>query len=166
MKTLYLIRHAKSSWEIPRLADFDRPLNDRGNQDAPEMGKRFAAKGIHPDLLVSSPALRAGETARKIAVAIGYPENEIEFRPGIYLAGIPELLEEIIRLPSETAVVFLIGHNPGLTDLTEYLTGTWVGNIPTCGTACIRMDGESWGLAGRGVGTLQYLDYPKKPFKS
>ncbi len=162
MKTLYVIRHAKSSWDFPQLSDIERPLNDRGNRDAPMMGKRLRDRGIFPDCLVSSSALRARQTSAKIAAEIGFPEQSIIFRQGVYEAGVLSLLKEIEALPEDAASAFLVGHNPGLTDLVEYLTGDYIGNLPTCGSACIEMDIDEWTLAGRGMGRLIFLDYPKK----
>ena len=89
MKTLYVIRHAKSSWNFLHLPDYERPLNNRGNRDAPLMGQRFRARGIVPDCLVCSPALRARETAIKISMEIGFTENSIIYKRSIYEAGVP-----------------------------------------------------------------------------
>ncbi len=162
MKTLYVIRHAKSSWDFPHLSDFERPLNDRGSRDAPMMGKRLRDRGILPDCLVSSTALRARETSVRISAEIGFPEKSIIFRRGVYEAGVSSLLKEIRAFPVDAASAFLVGHNPGLTDLVEYLTGKYIGNLPTCGTACIEMEMDAWTMAGRGMGRLVFLDYPKK----
>ena len=166
MKTLYVIRHAKSSWDFPQLSDFERPLNDRGNRDAPLMGTRLRDRGILPDCLVSSSALRARETSIKISAKIGFPKQSIIFRRGVYEAGVPSLLKEIEAFPEDAASAFLVGHNPGLTDLVEYLTGEYIGNLPTCGVACVEMDMDAWTLAGRGMGRLVFLDYPKKDFSA
>lgn len=166
MKTLYVIRHAKSSWNFLHLPDYERPLNNRGNRDAPLMGQRFRARGIVPDCLVCSPALRARETAIKISMEIGFTENSIIYKRSIYEAGVPALLQTIEAFPDEAVSAFLVGHNPGMTCLAEYLTRKQIGSLPTCGVACIEMDIDSWSLAGRGLGNLDFLDYPKKNFSS
>lgn len=162
MKTLYLVRHAKSSWDFPHLPDYERPLNDRGNRDAPLMGDRFRARGILPDCLVCSPAARARETAKLISSEIGFPESEITFSRHVYEAGVSSLLKTVEALPEEAESAFLVGHNPGMTYLAAYLTGEQLNSLPTCAVACIEMDIDSWSLAGREMGTLVFLDYPKK----
>jgi phosphohistidine phosphatase len=164
MKTLYLIRHAKSSWEFPHLTDYERPLNDRGKRDAPLMGQRFRARGILPDCLVSSSAARAAETARIIAGEIGFPESEITWSRQVYEAGISSLLKTVEALPDQAESAFLVGHNPGMTYLAEYLSGENISSLPTCGVACMEMDIDTWSLAGREMGSLAFLDYPKKSF--
>lgn len=164
MKTIYLIRHAKSSWDLPHLADYERPLNERGKRDAPLMGHRFRARGILPDCLVSSPAARAAETSKIIAGEIGFPESGITWSRQVYEAGTVSLLKAVEALPDEAESAFLVGHNPGMTYLAEYLTGERILSLPTCAVACIEMDIDSWRLAGRKMGSLAFLDYPKNNF--
>lgn len=165
MRRLLLVRHAKSSWKFPHLSDFERPLNGRGNRDAPHMGKRLAARGLEPDLVLSSPAARALATAKIIAGALGYPEKKIVEIGDLYGAGIRTFLDALAagekrRGKSET--VMLVSHNPGVTDLVNYLTGASIGNVPTCGVAVIGFDAERWKGIGRGAGRLVDFDYPKK----
>ncbi len=164
MKTLYLVRHAKSSWEFPHLSDYERPLNNRGKKDAPEMGRRLRGRGILPGCFVSSPALRAHETSLLVSREINFPESEIVFMEQIYSADVPDLLAVIDSFPQEASSAFLVGHNPGMTSLAEYLTGTPVGNLPTCGVACIEFGPAvcSWSQVSRGPGRLAFLDYPKR----
>ena len=164
MKTLYLIRHAKSSWDLPHLPDYERPLNDRGKRDAPLMGQRFRARGILPDCLVSSSAARAAETAKILGVEIGFPENRITWSRQVYEAGVSSLLKTVEALPDEAASAFLVGHNPGMSYLAEYLTGERNISLPTCAVACVEMDIDTWRLAGREMGSLAFLDYPKNNF--
>lgn len=144
MKTLVLVRHAKSSWKDASLADRDRPLNDRGKRDAPEMGRRLAARGEAPDLIVSSPAARALATARVIAEAVGYPVDRIREDERIYMAGPADLLGAIHDLDDDDDRVFLFGHNPGLTDLVNALSVPAVENVPTCGVVEFRLTGVRW----------------------
>ncbi len=162
MKTLYLIRHAKSSWETMNLTDFDRTLNERGKKNAPEMGKFLKKEKIFPDLIVTSSAKRALKTARIIAEEIGYPKNKIEEEIKIYEATVPTLLKIINSIPDENRVVFLFGHNPGFTDLLNYLTDGNISNIPTCGIAKIEFDADSWKEISGGTGILKMFEYPKK----
>jgi phosphohistidine phosphatase len=161
MKTLFLIRHAKSSWAEPEMKDFDRPLNDRGNENAPFMGKLLKKEKIFPDLIISSPAKRAITTARKIADEIDYPKNKIVEEPKIYEANVKTLLQIINSLDDENETVFLFGHNPGFTDLLGYLTEANISNIPTCGIAQIEFDSESWKEVSRETGTMKNFFYPK-----
>jgi phosphohistidine phosphatase len=144
LKTLVLIRHAKSSWKDASLADRDRPLNKRGKRDAPEMGRRLAARGGAPDLIVSSPATRALATARVIAEAVGYPVDGIREDERIYMASPAELLEAIRGLDDGHERVFLFGHNPGLTELVNELSEPALDNVPTCGVVELRLAADRW----------------------
>jgi phosphohistidine phosphatase len=144
VKTLVLVRHAKSSWKDDSVPDHDRPLNKRGKRDAPEMGRRLADLVGTPDLIVSSPARRALATARSIAEAVGYPVDGIRGDERIYQAGPAEILDIIRGLDDEQDRVFLIGHNPGLTDLVNQLSEPAVDNVPTCGVVELRLAAERW----------------------
>lgn len=162
MKRLTLVRHAKSSWKDPELADFDRPLSKRGKQEAPLMGTRLAAMEQQPELLVSSPAKRAKKTARLIAQELQFADERLLFRPEIYEAE-PETLLNVVRgLDDCWQHVLLVGHNPGLTELGNLLAACGIENIPTCGVLCIDFDAVSWRNIGPGSGTLVYYDTPKK----
>lgn len=149
MKTLVLVRHAKSSWKDASLADRDRPLNDRGKRDAPVMGRRLAKRDETPDLIVSSPAVRALATARVIAEAVGYPVDRIREDERIYLAGPDDLLEAIHDLDDANDRVFLFGHNPGLTELVNALSEPAVENVPTCGVVEFHLTGDRWAELSR-----------------
>lgn len=162
MKRLVLLRHAKSSWKDASLADFDRPLNKRGKQDAPMMGQRLAGRGLAPDSIVSSPARRARHTARSVAEALDYPEDEIVFEAAIYEAGVADLLQVARHLDDSDDEVVLVGHNPGFTDLCNLLSGETIDNLPTCAAACIVFDLPSWGQIGPQTGELVFFDYPKR----
>jgi phosphohistidine phosphatase len=161
MKALLLIRHAKSSWKDRTLADRDRPLNKRGKRDAPEMGRRLAARGGAPDLIVSSPAVRALTTARVIAEAVGYPAGEIVEDERVYMASVESLLGVIHGLDDDLDRIFLFGHNPGLTELVNHLADDEIENVPTCGVVEFRLVAERW--RDLDVDTVQRIDfdYPK-----
>jgi len=161
MKTLYLIRHAKSSWDFPHLSDSERPLNKRGKRDAPDMGDRLAKKGLFPDLMLSSPANRALTTCRVIAGKLGYPEEAIETDKKIYHAGVDELLKVIRQIDDTWNTVCLFGHNPGFTDFANELTHSDIYNIPTCGVFACSFSIDSWKDAGYGKGKRIFYDYPK-----
>ena len=121
MKTIYLVRHAKSSWDDPFQDDFDRPLNERGRTDAPRMARRLKEKEIHPDLLLSSPAARAISTCKVIAETAGYHHNQIKTDSRLYHASEETLLQIVKKLSDEIDVVMIFAHNPGLTDFANRL---------------------------------------------
>ena len=163
MKRLFLIRHAKSSWSEPDLADIDRPLNKRGKNDAPFMGKRL--KETHKaksDLIISSPAKRALRTAKIIAREIDYPERKIEIKDSLYGSGVQAILNIIKYLDESFNEVMLFGHNPDLTSLANFLSNNEVENIPTCGIFCVDFDIKSWKDVKKGEGIFKFFDYPKK----
>lgn len=162
MKTLYLIRHAKSSWKNELQDDFDRPLNQRGKDDAPMMGQRLKKLGLQPDMIVSSPAKRARKTAAKIAAELNYQVEKILLVPEIYEAEINDLLGVTELLPDSAATVFLVGHNPGISGLAAYLTGNFADNLPTCSVYAIDFQIDSWQAVSQGLGTCRFWDYPKK----
>ena len=122
MKTLFLIRHAKSSWDDTALPDKDRPLNDRGRRDAPKMGERLAKRDVKPDLILSSPAVRALRTAEIIAKKLDY-RRKIVVNERLYAVGADDLLDVIHRLGDKVERVMLFGHNPELTELAHRLSG-------------------------------------------
>lgn len=161
MKTLFLNRHAKASWEHRDLDDFDRPLNTRGEHDAPMMGKRLAARNEEIELILSSPAKRAITTARIIAHEIGFPEEEIITLDPIYRAGVIELLQVVNSLDDRWNSVLLFGHNPGFTDFCDYLSGAGIMNIPTCGISKIKFETPHWKEISAHTGTVEFFDFPK-----
>jgi phosphohistidine phosphatase len=159
MKTLYVLRHAKSSWNTPGQADFDRPLNERGKRDAPAMGALMKEKGFEPDLILSSPAQRAKETARLVKEAAGFTA-EIKFEPGIYEASLADLLKIISEVEAVSEKVLLVGHNPGLEHLLMSLTGE-MNSMPTAALAEIELAVEQWSEIIKG-GKLKNLFKPKE----
>ena len=132
-KELLLVRHAKSSWDDPYLDDHDRPLNDRGLRNAPEMGKRLQGWSIRPDVWISSTALRAMTTAEILAKQVGFPPDQIQRSKDLYHASAPDLQEFIAELDDQIDSAMLFGHNPGMTSLVANLYGLTIDNIPTCG---------------------------------
>ncbi len=162
MKRLYLIRHAKSSWDDPRLPDFDRPLNERGKRDAPRMGRRLAEGGHRPDLLLSSPAKRAFGTARRVARELGFRKDDIARNIRLYHADESQLLQAVQAQPDEATSLMLFGHNPGLTEFATLLCRYPFGNVPTCGVVCIDFPVDRWKQVAYQRGELKFFDYPKK----
>jgi phosphohistidine phosphatase len=148
MKTLFLVRHAKSSRDDPALPDKERPLNDRGVRDAPRMGERLAARDVKPDLILSSPALRALATAEIIAKKLAYKVKDIVVDERLYAAAPDDLLEVIHELGEKPKHVMLFGHNPELTDLAHRLSST-ITDLPTCAVAEFSFDTKSWSNVGK-----------------
>ena len=161
MKTLYIVRHAKSSWDDPYLADFDRPLNGRGKRNVPDMGSRLAALGIMPDLMLSSPANRAITTARGIAKAIGYDPGMIRQDMGLYHASSANIRQIISETDDRINTLMVFGHNPGFTSLISNLSDFHPYNLPTCGACGIRFDIKTWKAILATKGEKIYYDYPK-----
>lgn len=162
MKRLYLVRHAKSSWNHPDLDDIDRPLNKRGKRDAPFMGQRLKKHGICPDLIISSPAKRALKTAKIIAEEIGYPKKRISVHKSLYLQGTKAILKVIQHIDDAHESAMLFGHNPDFTELAEQLSDYQVDNIPTCGIFCIDFNVDSWQGVDEAKAVFAFFDYPKK----
>lgn len=162
MLQLTLIRHAKSSWDEAGLRDFDRPLNARGQRDAPKMGKLIGTHGLVFDQIVASPALRAISTARLIAEQLGSAETAIQTLRALYDASVDELLQCVQSLDSQHHRVALVAHNPGLTGLCNFLSGEMIGNLPTCAVAVIEFSLDDWQAVYRESGTLKALLTPKQ----
>jgi phosphohistidine phosphatase len=161
MKTLFLLRHAKSSWDDTALPDKDRPLNDRGRRDAPEMGERLAKRDVKPDLILSSPAVRALETAEIIARKLDYRRKDIVVDDRLYAVAADDLLDVIHKLDDKLKRVMLFGHNPELTELAHRLSNK-ITDMPTCAVAEFAFDAKSWSSIGKGKPARVTLDYPKK----
>lgn len=157
---LYLLRHAKSSWRDLAIDDFDRPLNNRGLKDAPLMGQMLSKKNIIVDTVISSPAKRAIDTARIITNNLGYTKNII-LDKNIYDASLSTLLSTIRNFDDNLKKIMLIGHNPGLTNLSNYLTKYFIENIPTCGVVVLEFD-KSWKDINPKDGNIIFFEYPKK----
>ncbi len=160
MKTLYLARHAKSSWKHPELSDIERPLNKRGKRDAPIIGNLLKEKGVNPDIIISSPAVRARKTAGVIAEIIDYPKSKILIDVNIYESSSSELINIIQGFDDKYNSVMMFGHNPGFTMLNNYLTESFIDNIPTCGVVGIRFK-SSWKKIDGDSGKAFFFIYPK-----
>lgn len=161
MKKVYLIRHAKSSWEEPWSNDHDRPLAPRGLRDAPKMGKRLKLKGIIPDKIISSTALRAKETAELIAEELKFPVKKIDFDSRLYHASASTYLHFIRQQDDKIDCLFVIGHNPGMNELIHHL-GIDLDNLPTAGICGFESKENSWSDFKPKKTKMIYLDYPKK----
>jgi phosphohistidine phosphatase len=163
MKTIVLVRHAKSSWKDSSLDDFDRPLNKRGKKNAPFMGQKLKEGNILPDLILSSPAKRARKTATIIATAIGYPKKKIVLNPDMYHCSGWTLFEMMRNQDDKNNTIMILGHNPGFNDFANMLLErNPVYNIPTTGVYCIRFNVDSWKKIQEGKGESVFFDYPKR----
>jgi phosphohistidine phosphatase len=161
MKTLFLVRHAKSSRDDPSLPDRERPLDDRGRRDAPKMGQRLARRHVKVDLLVSSPALRALTTAHLIADEIGYRRKDIVVDDRLYASSPDDLLAVVRALDNKLDRVMHCGHNPEFSDLAHQLSSEIV-DMPTGAVAEYNFDTKLWSDIGEVGPAKAVLDYPKK----
>ena len=161
MKTLTLVRHAKSSWDDSSLSDRERPLNARGERDAPEMGRRIGGHGIRPSLIISSPAQRAWETTRIIAREISYPVEFLQREGQLYLASLNTLLDTIVAQDEGFNNLMIVGHNPGLTEFANYLVPGICNNLPTAGVVSVEIETDDWSLRQQSETKLCVYDYPK-----
>jgi phosphohistidine phosphatase len=142
MKTLLVLRHAKSSWNDPQLDDHERPLNERGRRDGPRMGKLVREYGLIPDIVISSDAVRARLTAEAVAAAARYV-GEIVLDPHLYAASPADILSLLRTVRENAETVMIIGHNPGLEELVEQLTGERH-DLPTAALAHIVLEIDQW----------------------
>ncbi|SFA89127.1 SixA phosphatase family protein [Azotobacter beijerinckii] len=161
MKTLWLVRHAKSSWDDAALADRDRPLADRGWRDVAKMGRRLAQRGVTPDLILSSPTIRALATAEAIARALDYGRKHIVVDDRLYTCQADDLLEVVQALGDQPKSVLLVGHNPELSEFAHLLSSE-ITYLPTCTVAEFRFATKSWAEVGKIPSERVMLDYPKK----
>ncbi|MDL2262367.1 histidine phosphatase family protein [Bacteroidales bacterium OttesenSCG-928-I21] len=160
MKLLTLIRHAKAG-TIENLSDFDRPLNEKGCYDAEKIGEYLNKNLSKPDLIISSPALRAVATAEKIAQIIGYPADKIKYIDELYLCSTSEYIEVLLEQSVKIRHIFVVSHNPGTTNFVNLLTNENIDDIPTCGAAHIEIDIYKWEDIEPGTGSLKKLITPK-----
>jgi phosphohistidine phosphatase len=142
MKTLSILRHAKSSWRDESLDDHDRPLNKRGTRDAPRMGELIREQGLVPDTILSSTARRARDTALAVAAAAGFPDD-VRFTRQLYGAGPGAYLAALRELPAACGHAMVVGHNPGLEELLALVTGE-PHALPTAGLAVVELPIDSW----------------------
>ncbi|GHM99175.1 phosphohistidine phosphatase SixA [Cytophagales bacterium WSM2-2] len=166
MKKLYLVRHAKSSWDNPDQDDFDRPLNERGLKDAPRMAKILRERGVFPDRMISSPAVRALATCQAFAEVLKFDAKKIVTVQHLYHASMDIWLAVLSSLQEHKGdkedVALVFGHNPGITEFANELLNISIDNIPTCGIVSATLKIDSWKDISYGCGKLKSFDYPKK----
>ncbi|MEO6675279.1 MAG: histidine phosphatase family protein [Ginsengibacter sp.] len=162
MKTLYITRHAKSSWVDFTKADFDRPLNDRGNRDAPEMAKRLLKRKVNIDAFISSPAKRAKSTCKHFCTAFNVNSEKIIFIDKLYGASVQTFYETIRDLDNKYDQVAIFSHNPGITDFVNTLCeNVRVDNMPTCGVFAVELTIKDWKIFKEKGNQYLFFDYPK-----
>ncbi|MEL6868648.1 MAG: histidine phosphatase family protein [Pseudomonadota bacterium] len=159
--SLTLLRHAKSDWSRESLSDHDRPLNERGERDAPQMGKRLKALGVRPSLLVTSTAKRAVQTCKLVANNLGFPLEFIHRERDLYLASPQQIMRTLAQQDPSFHHVLLVGHNPGISELAQRLSDGLVVDMPTAAMLTVEGETPDWAsfeqIARRVVG----YDYPK-----
>jgi phosphohistidine phosphatase len=162
MKTILLIRHAKSSWDSADIADFERPLNERGKRDAPEMASRLKKRNIKIDAFISSPAKRARKTAELFMKELKENKTDIILIDDLYHAG-PDVFRAVIQKANDKFdCIAIFSHNPGITDFVNMLTNeVRTDNMPTCAVFAIRTPITSWKDFKEGDGKFLFFDYPK-----
>lgn len=160
VKTLFLARHAQAAERLPGEGDSDRQLNSKGLQNSTRMGMNFKNKNIQFDIIISSPAVRAQTTAMLIAEQLKYDTSKVHLNPEIYDASVRTLLQVVNQLKDEWKTVLLIGHNPTISYLAEYLTKWEIGDLTTCGVVQIEFPVASWSMLSEGTGNFISYEYP------
>jgi len=161
MKTLYILRHAKSSWDFPELSDHDRPLSERGRNDAALMGEMLAMKGVKLHLIISSPAVRALTTATLVGKELGYEPDHIAVDERAYAADRNDLLKIVQAAPASADSLMLVAHNEALSDFADMLAPEPVGSLPTAGIIGLHFTCGSWDEISKENATLLFYDFPK-----
>ncbi len=161
MKTLYLMRHAKSSWKDPSLTDHQRPLNKRGKKAAPDMGRRLKERGVLLDIIVCSDAKRALDTAAAVAASLSLPPKMIHQAAELYHASAEEILGVVYRFREKWKRAMIVGHNPGFTDVANLFHANPRFNMPTAGIIELRFDATSWRHIHRDCLVFSSFDFPK-----
>lgn len=162
-RRLILLRHAKAARPESAPTDFERPLTERGESDARRMGERMLERHAAPQLIVTSPAVRARRTAELAARALGYPLDAIALDDRLYLADPLTIMAVIAAQRDADKSLLVVGHNPGLSDAAEALRALPIDGLPTAGIAALDSDAPTWAAFARGHVTLRYCDFPKSP---
>jgi phosphohistidine phosphatase len=161
MKSVIIVRHAKSSWDSAVISDFDRPLNDRGKEDGPKMAKRLLDKKISIDAFISSPAKRAKRTATYFATEYGVKKEDLILVPELYHPAPEAFFEAIAKAPPTAKTIALFSHNPGITDFVNMLTEVRIDNMPTCAVFAIKTDITAWPDFEKAPKQFWFFDFPK-----
>ena len=161
-KTLLIVRHAKSSWDVGTLNDFERPLNERGKKDAPMMAKRLLEKKVTIEAFVSSPAKRAKKTAELFAAAYGKTDEDVVYVSKLYHAAAEVFFEVVEELDESFSKVALFSHNPGISEFVNLLLDdVRIDDMPTCGVFAVQVQAEKWKDFKKSRKDFLFFDYPK-----
>jgi len=163
MKTIILVRHAKSSWKYPELTDEERPLNKRGKRDAPNMAQLLLELKVKPDVLLSSPAIRAKRTAKIVADYLNC-SDKVKYKAWLYSFSTENILTKVNSFKSEWDTVMMFGHNPAFTSLVNYWGDDFLENLPTCGAYALSFETENWSQVRQSKGKTLFYEFPKKHF--
>jgi phosphohistidine phosphatase len=161
MKRVIIVRHAKSSWDDASIPDFERPLNKRGEHDAPEMAKRLADKKVEIDAFISSPAKRAKKTASLFAKEFGQSKDDLVLVDALYHAAPEQFYEAIEKAPAKAKTIAIFSHNPGITEFVNSLTETRVDDMPTCAVYAVKADIKDWTEFRQAKREFWFFDFPK-----
>ena len=161
MKQILLLRHAKSSWDDPKLKDFDRPLAKRGQEDAPRMGKFLEQTGYLPGVVISSPAQRAKETTLLCLEAAGFHEDIITWNDRLYYGSAADYLKAIQHAPNRVERIMLVGHNPKMEQIAGVLCGEAEIRMPTAALLCFEQAANKWEQIAAGLTQLKWMMIPK-----
>jgi phosphohistidine phosphatase len=159
MRTLYLLRHAKSSWKEPSLSDFDRPLKKRGREAAAAIGRVLKSENPKPSLVICSPAVRTRETIEIVLISAGL-KAEVRYDERIYEAELRTLVEVVVEIDEATKAVLMVGHNPGMEALVQFLIGQSQ-QMPTAALAKTTLASPTWNVIAEGKARLEWLVTPK-----
>jgi len=160
-KILLLVRHAKSSWDDPSLSDFERPLNERGKKDAPDMAKKLHSKKFRIDAFVSSPAKRAWQTCKYFTKEFDPKKKNVVREPKLYEAGEQSFYEVIESFKNKWDSVAIFSHNPGITSFANSLTESHIDDMPTCSVVAVKVNADKWEDFRTAKKEFLFFDYPK-----
>ena len=161
MKTIYLMRHAKSTWEFPELKDEERPLVEKGIKRTKKIIKFLNVKNVKPDVIISSHAVRAQETAKIMAKGLDSPLNEIVIDEKIYESNIENLFNVVYGIPDDKNTMIMIGHNPTITNFANYFLAEYVDYMPTSGVVCVEFETDKWNEIVVAKKQTRFIIYPK-----
>ncbi|NQT77762.1 MAG: histidine phosphatase family protein [Bacteroidetes bacterium] len=161
MKTLYIVRHAKSSWDFPGLLDEERPLLQKGIKRTLKVADFLLEKNIRVDLIISSHAVRAHETAKIIAGALGYPEEKILISIQVYHGSSNQLYDELFKLTDDIKSVMMFGHNPAFSSFANHFLKKKIDWLPTSGIVAINFETDQWTQIPLAKGKTDFVIFPK-----
>lgn len=161
LKKVLIMRHAKSSWSDSSQKDFDRPLNSRGERDAPEMGNYLNGLGIRPGYVISSPARRAKQTVLLLTKSLGYDQSQINWNEDLYYSGAEAYLEALRNVPEQVNTALIAGHNPSVEEVISNLSGRRDLAITTANIACFETNIDSWSDLKKETCDFKWLVTPK-----